>query len=179
MSEWKTEKDFKCVIHRGIRKWQWYQWHTYAGWPWIGHVQTWLVVQQTAYMWQSLGKKAMHMDCSLICWYNSVLQSLTLFISGSDTIYCRFHGSMLDHVRWRCKINLGCMALTHEYGLMLICWSTWLVHIWISLIYLMIYYWKHMMDIMVHAFFMWLGYILRHVVGEIDEMIMLYIIDDL
>jgi hypothetical protein len=36
-----------------------------------------------------------------------------------------------------------------------------------------------MMDIMVHAFCMWLGYILRHVVGEVDEMIMLYIIDDL
>ena len=48
------------------------------------------------------------------------------------------------------------MALTHEYGLMLICWSTWLVH------------WKHMLDIMVHAFFMWLGYILRHVVCELS-----------
>jgi hypothetical protein len=34
------------------------------------------------------------------------------------------------------------MALTHEYGLMLICWSTWLVLFEVSLIYLMMYYWK-------------------------------------
>jgi hypothetical protein len=34
-----------------------------------------------------------------------------------------------------------------------------------SLIYLMMYYWKHMvlLDIMVNAFFMWMGYTLRHV----------------
>jgi hypothetical protein len=30
------------------------------------------------------------------------------------------------------------------------------------------YGWKHMLDIMVHAFCMWLGYILRHVVGELS-----------
>ena len=47
------------------------------------------------------------------------------------------------------------MTLTHEYGLMLICWSTWLVLFEVSLIYLTMYYWKHMvlLDIMVHAFF--------------------------
>ena len=57
------------------------------------------------------------------------------------------------------------MALTHEYGLMFICWSTWLVLFEVSLIYLMMYYWKHMvlLDIMVYAFFMWMGYTLRHV----------------
>jgi hypothetical protein len=38
------------------------------------------------------------------------------------------------------KINIGCMALTHEYSLMLICWSTWLVPFEVSLIYLMMYY---------------------------------------
>ena len=47
------------------------------------------------------------------------------------------------------------MALTHEYGLMLICWSTWLVLFEVSLIYLMMYYWKHMvlLDIMLHVVF--------------------------
>jgi hypothetical protein len=38
------------------------------------------------------------------------------------------------------KINLGCMAPTHEYGLMLICWSTWRVLFEVSLIYLMMHY---------------------------------------
>jgi hypothetical protein len=33
------------------------------------------------------------------------------------------------------------------------------------------------MDIMVHAFCMWLGYILRHVVGEL-MIVMLYIIGE-
>jgi hypothetical protein len=59
------------------------------------------------------------------------------------------------------------MVVTHEHELMLICWGTWLVHIQVSLIYLMMYYWKHMLDIMVHTFFMWLGYTLEHVVGEL------------
>jgi hypothetical protein len=65
------------------------------------------------------------------------------------------------------------MALTHEYGLMLIYWSTWLVLFEVSLIYLMMYYWKHMvlLDIMVHAFFIWMGYTLRQIV-------MLYIIGE-
>ena len=60
------------------------------------------------------------------------------------------------------------MALTHEYGLMLIYWSTWLVLFEVSLIYLMMYYWKHMvlLDIMVHGFFMWMGYTLKHVVDS-------------
>jgi hypothetical protein len=45
------------------------------------------------------------------------------------------------------------MALTHEYGLMLIYWSTWLV-------LFLKFHWNHMvlLDIMVHAFFMWMGY---------------------
>jgi hypothetical protein len=71
------------------------------------------------------------------------------------------------------------MALTHEYGLMLIkcssiglykikCWGTWLVHFEVSLIYLMTYYWKHMLVIMVQEFVLWLGYTLRHVVGELS-----------
>ena len=62
------------------------------------------------------------------------------------------------------------MTLTHEYGLMLICWSTWLVLFEVSLIYLMMYYWKHMvlLDIMVHAFYMWLDYILGPVVSELS-----------
>jgi hypothetical protein len=59
------------------------------------------------------------------------------------------------------------MALTHEYGLMSICWSTWLVLFEVSLINLMMYYWKHM-DIMVHGFCMWMGYTLRHVVSELS-----------
>jgi hypothetical protein len=72
------------------------------------------------------------------------------------------------------------MALTHEYGLMLIkcssiglckiiCLGTWLDIIEVSLIYLMMYYWKHMvlLDIMVHAFCMWLNYILGHAIGEL------------
>jgi hypothetical protein len=60
------------------------------------------------------------------------------------------------------------MALTHEYGLMLIYWSTWLVPFEVSLIYLMMYYWKPMvlMDIMVNAFLIWMGYTLRHVVDS-------------
>jgi hypothetical protein len=38
----------------------------------------------------------------------------------------------------------------------------------VSLIYLMMYYWKHMVlfDIMVHGFFMCMGYTFRHVVDS-------------
>jgi hypothetical protein len=73
------------------------------------------------------------------------------------------------------------MALTHEYGLMLICWSTWLVLFEVSLIYLMMYYWKHMvlLDIMVHAFFMWIGLHIGTYGWLVDKVIMLYIIVDL
>jgi hypothetical protein len=35
-----------------------------------------------------------------------------------------------------------------------------------------------MLDIMVHAFCMWLGYILRHVVGKVELIVMLYIIGE-
>ena len=59
------------------------------------------------------------------------------------------------------------MALTHEYGLMLICWSTWLVlflsFINISYDVLLESYGMVLLDIMVHGFFMWMGYTLRHV----------------
>jgi len=59
------------------------------------------------------------------------------------------------------------MTLTNEYGLMVIYWCTWLVHIWVSLIYLMMYYWKHMLISWCMHFSCGLGYILVHMVGEL------------
>jgi hypothetical protein len=48
------------------------------------------------------------------------------------------------------------MTLTHEYGLMLIYWCTWLVHILVSLISYDVLL-EAYVDITVHEFFMWIG----------------------
>ena len=65
-----------------------------------------------------------------------------------------------------------------EWRLRLICWGTWLVHIWVSLIYLMMYYWKHIVG--------YLGAFIWHMDGLhigtcswwVDEVVMLYTIDE-
>jgi hypothetical protein len=74
---------------------------------------------------------------------------------------------LLKHTTSTCVV--GCLVfVVVNGGLMLICWCTWMVHI-LSFIDISddVLLEAYLLENLMHAFGIWMGYILGHVIGEL------------